>query len=320
MELQSSGQVSGSQLNITTGELLDSLMYTRITRLIAANCALNGKVPLPWSRTLDASLHVLDLSHNRLDAVIADSWLPKIRLDLSHNAHPLRVSAEVIRRAIKSGMELWLTRTELANPDEVMGLWQTELGPQEAWTPRPSQGFECQDLSNPNLRVTPELFLPEQMCSCSPGFFGKGADCQQCPNGTYSAGRNSSQCTKCPEGSRSSAGSTAVSQCVCPFGSPEEASEGASRCRCDAHQALISEQRCIPCSELHLLCETPGHVAKDAPLEDGFLRLEVPSEEIFQCLDVKHCQSSSCIAGLGGAVVCSLSSKDLTWGCRPNIQ
>eukprot|EP00913_Durusdinium_trenchii_P019936 g18739.t1 len=100
--------VSGSQLNITTGELLDSLMYTRITRLIAANCALNGKVPLPWSRTLDASLHVLDLSHNRLDAVIADSWLPKIRLDLSHNAHPLRVSAEVIRRAIKSGMELRL--------------------------------------------------------------------------------------------------------------------------------------------------------------------------------------------------------------------
>ena len=285
------------------------MKFTRITRLLAANCALHGSVPSlkgwPFGRTLSGSLQVLDLSHNRMDAVSADSWLPKIRLDLSHNAHPLRVSAEVLRRVIKSGMELWLTRTELANRDEVMGLWQTELSPQEAWTPRPSQGFECQDLSNPNLRVTPELFLPEQMCSCSPGFFGKGADCQQCSNGTYSAGRNSSHCTKCPEGSRSLAGSTAVSQCVCPFGSPEETSEGTSRCRCDAHQALISQQLCIPCNELNLLCETSGHVAKDAPLEDGFLRLEVPSEEIFQCLDAKHCQNSSCAEGLGGAVVCS---------------
>ncbi|CAK9032585.1 unnamed protein product [Durusdinium trenchii] len=296
--------VSGSQLNLTTQELLEPLKFTRITRLLAANCALHGSVPSlkgwPFGRTLSGSLQVLDLSHNRMDAVSADSWLPKIRLDLSHNAHPLRVSAEVLRRVIKSGMELWLTRTELANRDEVMGLWQTELSPQEAWTPRPSQGFECQDLSNPNLRVTPELFLPEQMCSCSPGFFGKGADCQQCSNGTYSAGRNSSHCTKCPEGSRSLAGSTAVSQCVCPFGSPEETSEGTSRCRCDAHQALISQQLCIPCNELNLLCETSGHVAKDAPLEDGFLRLEVPSEEIFQCLDAKHCQNSSCAEGRSG--------------------
>jgi len=58
-------------------------------------------------------LQLLDLSGNRLNAVFAS--LANLRLDVSRNEIPLRVSPRVIKALAKSGKDLWMMDTELAN-------------------------------------------------------------------------------------------------------------------------------------------------------------------------------------------------------------
>ena len=128
----------------------------------------HGEVKPPWFFSLLwRSLQLFDLSENRLDAVHA---LPaKLRLDVSHNEIPLRVSRDVIKSAAKSGTDLWMMNTELANKEEIMSNCPTKLQMEEMWTPRETGGYSCHDLVRPNIRVTPERFLPQLMCACGPG-------------------------------------------------------------------------------------------------------------------------------------------------------
>ena len=43
---------------------------------------------------------------------------------------------------------------------------------------RHAEGYTCTNFVVPTLRVTPELFLPEDMCTCQKGYSGRGASCE----------------------------------------------------------------------------------------------------------------------------------------------
>jgi hypothetical protein len=106
--------VSGCNLNVSFIDLFYRLHVNPITILLARGCGITGEVKSPWlaSSSLWYSLQLFDLSGNRLDAVHA--WPAKLRLDVSHNEIPLRVSRDVIKSAAKSGTDLWMMNTELA--------------------------------------------------------------------------------------------------------------------------------------------------------------------------------------------------------------
>ena len=118
--------MSGCNLNVSFIDLFYRLHVNPITILLARGCGITGEVKSPWFLpSLWRSLQLFDLSGNRLDAVHA---LPaKLRLDVSHNEIPLRVSRDVIKSAAKSGTDLWMMNTELANREEIMSNCSNEL-------------------------------------------------------------------------------------------------------------------------------------------------------------------------------------------------
>jgi len=273
------------------------LASTRITSIVAAGCGLTGELPALLAKTpLGTSLQLLDLSGNGLDAV--DALLANLRLDVSRNEIPLRVSRDVIKAAAKSGTDLWMMNTELANREEIMANCSNELQLEQMWTPRETGGYSCHDLVRPNIRVTPERFLPKIMCACGPGHFGAGTNCSACPKNTFNDQMDQNKCQACPQGGKAPAGSQALSACKCPYGTPGTF-ENKTMCRCDRGEALSSDHECRSCGKLHLVCDAPGSLVATAPLEPGHIRLKEPSEEIFECLDRQHCRNSSCAPGLG---------------------
>ena len=91
---------------------------------------MTGELPALLAKTpLGTSLQLLDLSGNGLDAV--DALLANLRLDVSRNEIPLRVSRDVIKSAAKSGTDLWMMNTELANKEDIMSNCSNELQMEE---------------------------------------------------------------------------------------------------------------------------------------------------------------------------------------------
>ena len=173
-----------------------------------------------------------------------------------------------------------------------------ELQMVEMWTAREIGGYSCHDLVRPNIRVTPERFLSDVMCACGPGHFGAGTNCSACPEDTFNDEMDQSECQACPQGGTAPTGSQALSACKCPYGAPGKL-ENETMCRCDRGEALSSDHECRPCGKLHLVCDAPGSLVATAPLQQGYIRLKEPSEEIFECLDRQHCRNSTCTQGLG---------------------
>ena len=295
---------------MSVGDLLVPLAATPITNILAAGCGLSGNVPNlealnarvdgeffhNWPSTLGNSLEVLDISANCLDVVNASSV--SLRLDVSRNEVPLSLSPHIIKAAAKSETDLWMTDTELANSGEIMADCSNELQMVEMWTAREIGGYSCHDLVRPNIRVTPERFLPKIMCACGPGHFGAGTNCSACPKNTFNDQMDQRKCQACPQGGKAPAGSQAVSACECPFGAPR-IFENETMCLCDRSEALTDAQKCVSCSENHVVCSPGADRLATAPLKDGYIRLKEPSEEIFKCLDPKHCRNSRCVPGLG---------------------
>ena len=295
---------------MSVGDLLVPLAATPITNILAAGCGLSGNVPNlealnarvdgeffhNWPSTLGNSLEVLDMSANCLDVVNASSV--SLRLDVSRNEVPLSLSPHIIKAAAKSETDLWMTDTELANSGEIMADCSNELQMVEMWTAREIGGYSCHDLVRPNIRVTPERFLPQLMCACGPGHFGAGTNCSACPENTFNDQMDQRKCQACPQGGEAPAGSQAVSACECPFGAPR-IFENETMCLCDRSEALTDAQKCVSCSENHVVCSPGADRLATAPLKDGYIRLKEPSEEIFKCLDPKHCRNSRCVPGLG---------------------
>ena len=254
--------------------LLPLVPFTPINTILAARCGLSGRVSDfkilgrvriggAWRRPGE-SLQLVDISANRLDRV--DGLPGKGRLDIRRNEMPLHVSPNVIKAvATAETKELWITATKLANPEEIMANCSNEVQMEEMWAPRQTGGYSCHDLQRPNFRVTPELFLPEVMCACGPGHFGRSTNCTKCPEDTFNPLMNQSMCVQCPEGSKAPAGSQELSACKCPHGAPVQIGPQKNQTMC--------------------------------LLNNGYIRME-RSESIFQCLDLQHCRKSQCAAGL----------------------
>ena len=192
-------EVSGCQLNGALEDLLLPLADTALSVLLASHAGLDGAMPNLavmraakdqviyqnwWSSKLAGSLQVMDLSSNRLSTV---SFLPaSVRVVISDNTVPLAVAASVLQKAVQLDIEVWLRGTRLNNPEELQQLLPYELLLQNQFAASDGGTFTCRELANPLLQVTPQLFMPEAMCGCRPGYKGVATRCAPCAENTYS--------------------------------------------------------------------------------------------------------------------------------------
>lgn len=126
--------------------------------------------------------------------------------------------------------------------------------------------------------MTPDRFLPEQLCTCLAGWYGHGAACVMCPANTFSDEMGLETCIHCPPNSTAPPGSNKVADCKCDFGHLHN-----SLCACDKHQ-MLKDGNCILCSKLHMQCNSTGSNASTAVPEVGYTRLEPFAEEAHKCL------------------------------------
>ena len=155
-------------------------------------------------------------------------------------------------------------------------------------------GYACKDIVG-NVKVTPPLFLPQQLCKCLPGWHGNGATCKKCPSDMYSEEMGLDACKRCPTNSTAPEGSAKLADCKCAFG---ELHNGT--CACDQHQTL-QDGRCVLCSKLRLQCKVAGTTASTAVPDVNHTRLETNAEEARRCLapDVSQRCPGSHQCGLG---------------------
>ncbi|CAE7618200.1 ESAG8C [Symbiodinium sp. CCMP2592] len=307
----------------TVAQLLVPLAETPLASIAAAGNGLQGDMPNlnamrlevdgalfeVWGSLLSESLRALDLSGNNVTSL---SILPLklLRMDLSRNMGPLVISPLVLTEAVKKEVDLNLYRTRLANREEVEPLLRKELKLQETRSPpEENAGYACIDLAATNLRVTPDRFLPEQMCVCRPGHKGFGTNCSSCPANTFSDTENQAECNACPQHSSAPPAASSLQACECTFGTAKGEKTNAS-CQCEAHTALL-KGRCEVCSKLHLRCPEPGATASTAKAAPNFARLAPHAEEVFKCLDAGRCTDaaeSGCADGYDGPLCLECAS------------
>ena len=177
-------------------------------------------------------------------------------------------------------------------------------------------GFACFEFTSKPLQITPSQFLPKELCSCSPGFNGTGADCKKCPS-NYFNGEYNGSCQKCEEGSTAPEGSTS---CICTVGERYN-DNGTERCGCVTGEGFIvrskdgkDEKDCLPCHDLNLLCPEPGMRLSSALPEVGHARLQEEDTVAIRCLppESTRCNVSTgngsstlgCAGGYSG-ILCS---------------
>lgn len=161
-----------------------------------------------------------------------------------------------------------------------------------------AKGYECQDLSAPYMHVTPDLFLPKQMCQCKPGYIGYGSSCTPCGVNSFSDDWNQATCTACPMGSRAPLRTASAQGCECPYGDAKNTT-GAWICECPEGEALLQEH-CAQCYKLHLYCPEPGTLAEHASAVVNYARLD-SSYQVFRCLEEQRCSNltaSGCVDGV----------------------
>ncbi|CAE7206176.1 unnamed protein product [Symbiodinium sp. CCMP2456] len=295
--------VSGCPLNGTVAELLVPLAATPLKSLAAARSGLRGELPSDsWGTRLETSLQDLDLAGNQLSAI------PRLgasveRLHLSNNEGPVKLGHGVLSQVVLNHTEVHLENTSLQNPEvvqeEARGL-KEKLPLQDSRRTLHPEGYACAHFGLPELHVTPELFLPEFMCKCQPGHFGKGAACQACPADSFADDEDQPECEACPANSTSANGSAALTACDCSYGKPR-GEKGNRSCQCGAHMAQLGGL-CAPCSKLHIHCPEHGSKAEHAPVEQGYARIS-GSPQVFRCLEAERCTrftDSGCTAGYSG--------------------
>ena len=139
-------------------------------------------------------------------------------------------------------------------------------------------GYGCFGLdpaSTTLLGFGPDL-LPDEMCGCLPGFFGKGIACAPCNDTSYNSDFNRSSCTPCPAAEmRTEAGAKSRAACKCP----KRREPVGDACGCAASLARGDSDICVHCKELNLNCSEQGMVARNAPAVDGYARLDAGLEQ-----------------------------------------
>jgi len=329
-------QVSGCPLSGKVEDFFRILVHaTRISQISASGCNLTGTLKDPSSFRLDDafgstvkdSLLVLDVSNNSIQHV---ECLPRrAKIMLSHNNRPLNFSHRVLAQASDNKQELDLRGSRLASFDETHELWMqgkfnwtTELSARNT-----TAGYGCFGLdpaSTTLLGFGPDL-LPDEMCGCLAGFFGKGTTCALCNDTSYNEGFNQSSCTPCPASEmRTEAPADSQTACKCSGGRERVG----DMCGCAISLARGDGDVCVHCKELNLNCSEQGMMARNAPAVDGYARLEPMANHSFQCFPpALRCNHSgqadqNCAQGYQG-ILCMdcvhdyfASSSGRCWPCQ----
>jgi len=280
--------ISGTPLFCTVDEFLGSFSGCSALRsLKAEGCGLTGPMDTGTSTLghwdewpLAKVLRRLDLSSNNVTEV--NGFPPSCRSVILAGNPAIALRTHVLERAMESITSLDL-RNMTFNPSDVADLLESGVVKKTA---KPTvyneeHGFACYGNTNVLLLVSPEQFAPDQLCSCFPGWKGSGAQCQKCPQDSFTENYSSSECQKCPPGSKAPAGATSRSSCVCDVG-VLYSSKGSWKCGCPEHEALL-EGICVRCEERGLDCSLPGSDVLSARPLPGFTRL-YKETRAFKCL------------------------------------
>lgn len=297
-------ELSGSPLNCSIADLLvRALRLCRsLGNLKAARCGLHGRLPRLGRFAVARALASLDLEGNRLTAVTA---LPLIcqTVILADNQN-LTFNPGVLKNALANGVFLDLQNVTFAKPAEVTDLLDTtlEIGKYRTLV-NEELGFACFDIvSGVSLRMSPEKFAPERLCSCMPGWIGSGTSCRKCPRNSFKEDYGLGACLPCPLNSSSPAAARSHDSCQCDVGVLFE-QNGTWRCGCPKDYARLGKS-CVKCDELHLDCTSAGSEAFSASALPGFARLGHPTRA-FQCLPPElRCNATGHKADSGPTAVC----------------
>ena len=138
-------------------------------------------------------------------------------------------------------------------------------------------GYGCYGLdpASTNLLGFGRDLLPDHMCVCLPGFFGKGANCTPCGNSSYNGDLNQSSCKACPAQMSTDKASAKEPYRREGLQVPiRPANAWGKVCGCTELQARGDGDDCIYCGDRNLNCSVQGIAARDAPALDGYARLD----------------------------------------------
>ncbi|CAJ1427949.1 unnamed protein product [Effrenium voratum] len=227
--------LSGCPLNSAAAHICQNLRASpSLGRLEAANAGLSGEIRT--QDVLQVQAVAVDLSSNKLTHIGA---LPPNcqSFTAASNYGNLTFGKGVLGKAITARVSLDLWNVTFEDPTESAYLLdQHILEPTEHRAVfNEERGFACYDVLPKSFQISPELFAPERLCSCLPGWNGSGATCQQCPKNTYKDSFEGA-CQQCPEGSQADPGAKSLTQCRCKMGEVFNES-GVPRCGCPTDEA-----------------------------------------------------------------------------------
>ncbi|CAJ1354305.1 unnamed protein product, partial [Effrenium voratum] len=304
--------LSGCPLNCAVAEFFHGLKaLPSLTTLKAANAGLTGEIRTEDLKGVQAA--AVDLSSNKLTHVAA--LPPRCQsFAAASNDCTLAFGKRVLGKAFSAGISvnLWNVTFE---PESAHLLDRQFLSPTERRAVyNEDRGFACYDVLPTNFRISPELFAPERLCSCLPGWRnGSGATCQQCPKNTFKDSFEGT-CQQCPEGSQAAEGAKSLMQCQCKIGEVFNES-GVPRCGCPRDEVQKGDL-CAKCDELNWNCSEPGSEVLSARPLPGFARLGnqtrafkcFPPDE--RCSSNESAEESGCFIGYTG-ILCGQ--------CRPGF-
>eukprot|EP00438_Fugacium_kawagutii_P028121 Skav229520 [mRNA] locus=scaffold887:77290:86147:+ [translate_table: standard] len=330
-------ELNGCPLDGDVQDLLVPLYGSQALGAIeAAGCGLSGALTLnlklenvvvdgfmrpEWDLPLAQSLKVLNLADNDISDIEAVPEQMRV-LVLAENS-ALHFASGVMQEALTAETVAGLfgiqEATELLKEGFLVKTDQISFM-------SPAGGYECHSIVSALLQVSPEKFLPDELCRCSAGFEGAGVQCHKCGQNTYSKG-NGSRCTPCPEGSTAGEGEAS---CKCISGgkfSPDQS----PACQCHRSHALnrsFDTEACVPCHKAHLTCLEEGMLLSSAPPEVGYARLRENDTVALSCLPPKNirCNSTSngstllgCASGYSGVLCsdCDAGHFQTKKGCKP---
>ncbi|CAJ1427947.1 unnamed protein product [Effrenium voratum] len=303
--------LSGCPLNSAAADFLEGLRASpSLGTLNVGNAGLSGLVT---GYIQDVQAVAVDLSSNKLTHIGA--LPPNCRsFTAASNYGNLTFGKGVLGKAISAGVSLDLWNVTFEDPTESAYLLdQHILEPTEHRAVFEERGFACYDVLPKSFQISPELFAPERLCSCLPGWKGSGATCQLCPKNTFKDSFEGT-CQQCPEGSQAAPGAKSLTQCRCKIGEVFNES-GVLRCGCPKDEAQ-QEDLCVKCHELNWNCSEPGSEVLSARPLPGFARLgnQTKAFKCFppyeRCANNESAEESGCFIGYTG-ILCGQ--------CRPGF-
>lgn len=310
----------GSPLN---GNLTDLLKLVGLCRHLhtieASGCQLTGPFPdlESWKSPLWTSLGKVALQNNNITWV--DAMPPNlIVLDLSNNPN-VGLTPEVLKQVIEQGVYVDLQNSTLLDEEPARELMDGRHLRMSSYIEmsKPAKGYECHQVLNEKLRVSPDRFLPDVLCQCLPGWEGNGTKCVKCPENFFNAESNST-CKKCPKDSKSPLASTSPDACSCPSGQEIFRRNETLQCGCRHSFALGISGDCLECEELKLQCPQPGMSTWLATPKAGYVRMESNSSKVYLCLSADQCNSQNCSTGFAGplCVDCAAGYRSVRGSCE----